>query len=115
MTPLLRPPRLRRRRSIRFIGLAHLPYAHIGLTRAAGVVCPGDGASRQQVCWLPPGDWIIRRSRPIIATVCAKKLSGRLAKSEVPDTVAPTHSTASRGQFATLGESSRYFNHPKTI
>ncbi len=47
--------------------------------------------------------------------VCAKKLSGRSAKSEVPDTVAPTHSTASRGQFATLGESSRYFNHPKTI
>ena len=41
------------------------------------------------------GDWIIRRSRPIIAMVCAKKLSGRSAKSEVPDTVAPTHSTAS--------------------
>ena len=60
------------------------------------------------------GDWIIRRSRPIIATVCAKKLSGRSAKSEVPDTVAPTHSTASRGLFATLGESSRYFNNPKT-
>jgi hypothetical protein len=61
------------------------------------------------------GDWIIRRSRPIIATVCAKKLSGRSAKSEVSDTVAPTHSTASRDQFATLPESSRYFNHPKTI
>ena len=32
-----------------------------------------------------------------------EKLSGRPAKSEVPDTVAPTHSTASRGRFATLG------------
>ena len=52
--------------------------------------------------------------RPIVAKVCAKKLSGELAKGEVPDTAAPTHSTASRGLFATLGESSRYFNHPKT-
>jgi hypothetical protein len=52
--------------------------------------------------------------RPIIAKVCAKKLSGESAKGEIPDTAAPTHSTASRGLFATLGESSRYFNHPKT-
>jgi hypothetical protein len=52
--------------------------------------------------------------RPIIARVCAKTLSGEPAKGEVPDTAAPIHSTASRGQFATLGESSRHFNHPKT-
>ena len=59
-------------------------------------------------------DWIIRRLRPIIAEVCAKKLSGESAKREVPDTAAPIHSTAGRGPFATLGESFRYFNHPKT-
>jgi hypothetical protein len=86
-----------------------------GLTRAAGVVCPGDRAlTTTSVLAATGGDWIMRRSRPIIATVCAKKLSGGSAKGEVPGTVAPTHSTASRGLFATLGESSRYFNHPKT-
>ena len=57
--------------------------------------------------------------RPSVASynlrgVRAKKLSGGSAEREVPDTVAPTHSTASRGRFATLGKSSRYFKHPKT-
>jgi hypothetical protein len=48
------------------------------------------------------------------AKVCAKKLLGASAKRKVPDTAAPTYSTASRGPFAALGEFSRYFNHPKT-
>src|SRR5690242_19885106 len=51
-------------------------------------------------------NWIIYRSRPIMAKVCAKKLSGESAKREGPDTAAPTHSTASRGLFAKWGESS---------
>src|SRR3954447_17201959 len=51
-------------------------------------------------------NWIICRSRPIMAKVCAKKLSGESAKREVPDPAAPTHSTASRGLFARWGESS---------
>src|SRR5271157_2014124 len=58
--------------------------------------------------------WIVRRSRPIIFEIRAKKLSGGSAAREVPDAGAPTHSTASRGPSATLGETSRYFNHPKT-
>src|SRR3954468_18043274 len=33
-------------------------------------------------------NWIICRSRPIMAKVCAKKLSGESAKREVPDPVA---------------------------
>src|SRR3954453_95908 len=51
-------------------------------------------------------NWIICRSRPIMAKVCAKKLSGESAKREVPDPVAPIHLTASRGLFARWGESS---------
>jgi hypothetical protein len=56
---------------------------------------------------------MIRPLRPTIAKVRAKKLSSVSAKMEVPDAVAPTHSTASRGRYASLGESSRYFNHPE--
>jgi hypothetical protein len=58
--------------------------------------------------------WIVRQSRPIISEIRAKKLSGGSAAREIPDTGAPTHLTASRGPFATLGETSRYFNHPET-
>jgi hypothetical protein len=64
--------------------------------------------------WRRGSHWIVRRSRPIISEVRAKKLSGGSAAREIPDTGAPTRSTASRGLFATLGETSRYFNHPKT-
>jgi hypothetical protein len=86
----------------------------LGLTRAAGVVCSGDGPLTTTSVLAATGvDWIIRRSRPIIAKVCAKKLSAESAEREAPDTAVPTHSTASRGPFATSGESSRYFNHPK--
>src|SRR5271157_6389189 len=88
----------------------------LGLTRAAGVVCPSDCALRTTsvpVC-RRDSHWIVRRSRPIISEVRAKKLSGGSAEREVPDTGAPTRSTASCGLFATLGETSRYFNHPKT-
>jgi hypothetical protein len=49
-----------------------------------------------------------------MAEIRAKKLSGESAAREVSDTVALTYSTASRGLFATLGESSPYFNRPKT-
>lgn len=87
----------------------------IGLTRAAGVVRPGDGALTTTNMLAATGaDWIIRRSSPIIAKVRAEKLSSESAKREVPDTAAPTHSTASRSPFASLGEFSRDFNHPKT-
>src|SRR4051812_49680544 len=58
-------------------------------------------------------DWIIRRSRRIIVEVCAKKLPCELAEREVPDAVAPTHSTASRNLFATLAESFWYFKCPE--
>src|SRR5271166_1102620 len=88
----------------------------LGLTRAAGVVCPSDRALRTTSVpvWRRGSHWIGRRSRPIISEVRAKKLSGGSAVREVPDTAAPTRSTSSRGLFATLGETSRYFNHPKT-
>jgi hypothetical protein len=86
------------------------------LNRAAGVVCPGDGALTTTSVLAATGvDWIILRSRPIIAKVRAKKLSGESARREVPDTAAPTHSTAGRGLFATLAESSRYFNNPSLL
>ena len=84
-----------------------------GLTRAAGAVCPGALTTTSVLAATG------RLDHPSIASYnrhgLREKLSGRPAKSEVPDTVAPTHSTASRGRFATLGKSSRYFNHPKTI
>jgi hypothetical protein len=87
-----------------------------GLTRAARVVCPSDRALRPPnvlVC-RRGGHYIVRQSRPVTSEICAKKLSGESAKREIPDTAAPTGSTASRGLFATLGETSQYFNHPKT-
>src|SRR5271166_1590935 len=88
----------------------------LGLTRAAGVVCPSDRALRTTSVpvWRRGSHWIGRRSRPIIPEIRAKKLSGGSAAREDPDTGAPTRSTASRDLFATLGETSRYFNHPKT-
>src|SRR5689334_6544914 len=71
---------------------------------AHGSACVGCGLAGLDHC----------RACPTMAKVCARKLSGEAAKREVPDTVVPTHSTESRGPFATLGESSRYFNCPKT-
>jgi hypothetical protein len=95
-------------------GIVSSHIRRIGLTRAAGVVCAGDGGlTTTSVLGANGLGWIIRPSRPIIAKVRAKKLSNVSAKTEVPDAVAPTHSTASRGRFAPLGESSRYFNCPK--
>ena len=85
------------------------------VTRAVGVMCPGDGAlTATSVLADTMVGWIIRQSRHIMPEACSKKLSGESAEREVSDTAAPTYSTASRGLFATLGESSRYFNHPKT-
>ena len=50
-----------------------LPYAHVGLTRAAGVVCPGDRALMTiSVLAATVEDWIIRRSRPIIECISQK-------------------------------------------
>src|SRR6185437_7776675 len=71
---------------------------------AHGSACAGCGLAGLDHRW----------ARPTMAKVCARKLSGESAKREVPDTVVPTHSTESRGLFATLGESSRYFNCPTT-
>ena len=77
-------------------------------------MCPGDGALTTTSVLAATGGLDHSSIASYNRHGLREKLSGGSAKSEVPDTVAPTHSTASRGQFATLGESSRYFNHPKT-
>ena len=62
-------------------GIRERAIRDIGLTRAAGVVCPSDCALKTtSVLAATVVDWISRRSRPIIAKVCAKKLSGKSAK-----------------------------------
>ena len=86
----------------------------VGLTRAAGVVCPIGGALTTTIVLAATDpDWIIRRSRRIIVEICTKKLPCELAEREAPDAVAPTHSTASRNLFARLAESFRYFKRPQ--
>jgi hypothetical protein len=68
------PPRMSQRKQTK-IGLAtDLTYLAVGLTRAAGVVCPGDGAlMATSVLAATTVDWIARRPRPIIAGGRPKK------------------------------------------